>query len=248
MRNKLRLPSISGVIDRRILANYRIAPEVMASVLPKPFQPLCVGGFATGGICLIRLKHVRPTMLPIPWGIRSENAAHRIAVQWESGGQMRHGVYIPRRDTDSWLNSIAGGRVFPGEHHHAKFTVAEDNDQYRVAMQSDDGQAFVQVAGSLSSAIPKDSVFGSLETASHFFKEGSIGYSDTSDVGRFDGLELQCPNWRVDALEVTEMSSSYFNDKTKFPSGSVSFDCALLMRGIQHQWLGRPDLCCSDQA
>jgi hypothetical protein len=28
-----------------------------------------------------------------------------------------------------------------------------------------------------------------------------------------------------------------------FPPGSVQFDCALLMRGIDHEWLGRESLC-----
>ena len=51
----MRLPAISGIIDRRILANYRIDPEVMAKALPSPFRPQLVNGWAIGGICLIRL-------------------------------------------------------------------------------------------------------------------------------------------------------------------------------------------------
>ncbi|KAA1261651.1 hypothetical protein LF1_42060 [Rubripirellula obstinata] len=240
----MKLPNISGIIDRRILANYRIDPDVMAALLPPPFQPWCVGGFAIAGICLIRLKNVRPTAIPIPWGIGSENAAHRIAVQWETDGKMQRGVYIPRRDTDSWLNSIAGGRVFPGLHHHAKFSVKEINDNYRVEMQSDDGQASIGVAGKLASAIPDSSLFPSIESASQFFEDGSVGYSDTLTDGKYDGLELKCQNWHVDALEITEMSSSYFDDPMKFPPGSITFDCALLMHQINHQWHSRPDLCC----
>lgn len=101
----MRIPVIQGVIDRRILVNYRVAPEAMAGVLPPPFRPLLVHGYAIGGICLIRLKQVRPRRLPLPMGIGSENAAHRIAVQWEQDGERREGVYIPRRDTDSRLNA-----------------------------------------------------------------------------------------------------------------------------------------------
>jgi hypothetical protein len=70
----MRLPAISGVIDRRILANYRVDPDCMAAALPRPFRPQLVDGYAIGGICLIRLKRVRPKLLPIPWGIGSENA------------------------------------------------------------------------------------------------------------------------------------------------------------------------------
>lgn len=241
----MRLPAISGGIDRRILANYRVDPDRMAAVLPAPFRPQVVDGFAIGGICLIRLNRVRPLLLPVPWGIGSENAAHRIAVEWEANGQTMHGVYIPRRDTNSRLNALAGGTIFPGIHHYAKFTVRESGDRYAVTMASDDGEAKVHVAGTIADAFPNSSVFDSLETASTFFEMGSLGYSDTHTHGKFDGLELQCENWHVEPLDVAEIQSSYFEDPARFPSGSVEFDCALLMRGIVHQWHGRPDLCCA---
>lgn len=103
----MRLPTISGIIDRRILANYRVDPEQMAGVLPKPFRPQIYNGYAIGGICLIRLKNIRPNFLPLPWGLNSENAAHRIAVEWDVDGETKQGVYIPRRDTNSVLNHFA---------------------------------------------------------------------------------------------------------------------------------------------
>ena len=216
----------------------------MATALPPPFRPQIVDGYAIGGICLIRLKRVRPKLLPIPWGIGSENAAHRIAVEWDSDGQTLHGVYIPRRDTNSMLNSFAGGRIFPGIHHHAKFTVVENDDHCSVTMASDDGVTQVHVSGSVVSVIPDSSVFDSLGSASLFFELGSLGYSDNKTTGKFDGLELQCENWHVESLKVDSIQSSYFEDQSRFPSGSVEFDCALLMRDIVHEWHGRPDLCC----
>lgn len=241
----MRLPAISGIIDRRILANFRIDPECMAAALPKPFRPQLFGDFAIGGICLIRLKRVRPKFLPIPWGIGSENAAHRIAVEWDANGKTEHGVYIPRRDTNSRLNSWAGGTIFPGIHHHARFTVVENDEHFSVTMHSDDGTANVHVSGTVVRALPETSIFASLEDASDFFEQGSLGYSDTKTNGKYDGLELQCTNWDVAPLNVDSIQSSYFEDASRFPNGSVEFDCALLMRDIIHEWHGRPDLCCS---
>ena len=220
----------------------------MAAALPPPFRPQIMNGYAIGGICLIRLKRVRPTVLPIPWGIRSENAAHRIAVEWDTNGKTMQGVYIPRRDTDSRLNSLAGGRIFPGLHHYASFEVDESENHYSVSMASADGHATVHVSGKVSDGFPESSVFDCLDSASDFFAQGSLGYSDTGVDGRFDGLELQCQNWRVESLDVENIQSSYFEDTTRFPVGTVEFDCALLMRDIVHQWHGRPDLCCSLQS
>ena len=61
---------------------------------------------------------------------------------------------------------------------------------------------------------------------------------------RVDGIELRCRNWSVDAVAVESVESSYFEDTSMFPAGSVQFDSALLMRGIDHTWHGREDLCC----
>jgi len=54
----MRIPVIQGVIERRILANFRIDAEVLARVLPAPFRPKLVAGYGVGGICLIRLRAI----------------------------------------------------------------------------------------------------------------------------------------------------------------------------------------------
>jgi hypothetical protein len=245
----MRIPAIRGVIDRRILVNYRVNPDVLQAVLPPPFHPKLVRGVGIAGICLIRLRGVRPAFLP-PWlGIRSENAAHRIAVEWlDETGRLRESVYIPRRDTDSRLNALAGGRLFPGIHHHARFTVRESLDHFEVALRSDDGRTRLAIRAGLAAELPKTSVFRSLAEASTFFEAGSLGYSATGDPRRFQGLELRCLRWEVTPLAVEEVHSSFFEDPDAFPPGSVTFDCALLMRGIRHEWRAREDLCCPVEA
>src|SRR5687768_8286619 len=215
----MRLPTIQGVIDRRILVNYRVDAAVAARLLPAPFRPKLAGGYAMAGICLIRLKQIRPAFVPFTAGIGSENAAHRFAVEWERDGRRREGVFIPRRDTSSRLNTIVGGRLFPGEHHHARFEVSETEDRLRVEFESDDGQARVSVAARLADGLPVDSVFGSVDEASQFFEGGAIGYSATRDAGRYDGLELRCKTWAVQPLAVEAVRSSYFDDRMKFPEG-----------------------------
>lgn len=241
----MRIPIISGVIDRRILANYHVDPDVMARILPSPFRPKLVRGLALGGICLIRLKQVRPRFFPSIFGFGSENAAHRIAVEWETDGKMYEGVYIPRRDTSSRFNTLVGGTIFPGIHHHAKFEVEESADHLSIAMHSDDGLAQLHVAGTVAVQLPPTSVFGSVAAASNFFELGSVGYSATRSEGRFDGLELRCKHWTVLPLEIERMESSFFENRSQFPVGSVEFDCALMMRNIQHEWHSREDLCCA---
>ena len=239
----MRIPVIRGIIDRRILVNYRVDPKVLEKILPAPFRPKLVNGAGMAGVCLIRLKRIRPRYLPSFIGISSENAAHRIAVEWEQDGQQREGVFIPRRDTSSRLNTLVGGKLFPGVHHHATFRVQEKDDSYRLVLDSDDRQTHVLVEGRASAELPKNSIFHSVHDASEFFSKGSLGYSMTAQPGKFDGLELRSFNWKVFPLAVNKIESSFFENQTMFPLGSVQFDCALLMRGIDHEWLGRESLC-----
>ena len=240
----MKIPVIRGLIDRRILVNYRVDPRVLAPLVPAPFRPKIVRGEGLVGICLIRLKQVRPSFLPEWCGISSENAAHRTAVEWDDKGVTREGVYVRRRDTNSWLNSVAGGRIFPGLHNHAAFTVKETSDHFEVALRSDDGETSMSVKGHRTDNLPATSMFQSLEEASAFYQAGSLGYSATTDATRFQGLELRCRNWSVEPLAVEEVRSSFFDDESLFPKGSIEFDCALLMRGIDHEWHGQSDLCC----
>lgn len=112
----MRLPNVHGLIKRRLLVNFRVAPAVIQRQLPAPFQPKLHDGHAIAGICLIRLEEIRPNHVPRFLGLASENAAHRIAVVWKDRTGSHEGVYIPRRDTGSIVSHLAGGRLFPGEH------------------------------------------------------------------------------------------------------------------------------------
>ncbi|MEO8182586.1 MAG: DUF2071 domain-containing protein [Deltaproteobacteria bacterium] len=240
----VRIPVIQGVIQRRILVNYRVDPAALCGILPAPFRPHLVEGTAIAGICLIRLTSVRPRLMPAVLGITSENAAHRIAVEWDDAAGTRHGVYIPRRDSSSWLNQLLGGRFFPGEHGAAEFDVRDDGDHFRVQMDS--ATSHVLIEGHLASSLPPGSVFKSLGVASRFFEQGTLGYSATSQPGRFEGLTLSTRAWKVEPVEVTRVESSFFEDVAQFPAGSTAFDCALLMRNIPHEWLAEDDICVND--
>ncbi|MFT5917164.1 MAG: hypothetical protein ACJAWV_003593 [Flammeovirgaceae bacterium] len=231
----MKIPKIRGVIDRRILINYQIDKEVLENYLPKPFRPKLVNGKGIAGICLIRLKEVRPKGLPKQVGISSENGAHRIAVEWMEDGKLKEGVYIPRRDTSSKLNALAGGTIFPGIHHYAKFTVNEEDGNYEVGFVSDDNE-YLFIKASETANWNQESVFENLECVSKFFENGSVGYSP--DKKDFDGLELKAYSWQVSLLEVENVKSSFFENEKIFPKGSVKFDNALLMKDIEHEWIG----------
>jgi len=238
----MRLPKVHGTIKRRLLINYRVDPSVMSRQLPPPFRPKLHENSAIAGICLIRLEDIRPRRFPLALGLSSENAAHRIAVVWEDESGSHEGVYIPRRDTGSLVNHLAGGRLFPGEHQRATFQVTEDDHSIALHMRSADGQIELDVVGRTGAQLPASSRFASVSDASSFFESGGVGYSVTSSGNRLDGVVLKTDSWQVEPLAVERAYSSYFDDRERFPTGSICFDCGLVMRNIPHEWETAEDI------
>jgi hypothetical protein len=236
------LDTIHGIIDRRVLLNYRIDPQALKRVLPLPFQPKLYDGHGIGGVCMIRFRGLRPRFVPAWLGLGSENAAHRIAVQWEQDGELREGVFIPRRDTNSWFNKTLGGRVFPGIFQRSRFEGRETDSAIALRIVRADGGTEISFSGHVAERLPAASIFPSLEAAAGFFSLGATGYSATNTEGHYHGMELRSLHWTVSPLAVEESHSCFFDDPQRFPSDSAKLDCALLMRGIEHEWHSRPDL------
>lgn len=225
-----------GMIDRRLLVNYRVDPEVLSRQLPAQFRPQVVDGHAVAGICLIRMSQLRPRHFPAWIGLTAENAAHRAAVEWsEPDGSTGHGVWIPHRDTDSRIIAAAGGRLYPGPHGLAHFDVDDTGDRIRLAFRSTDGERSVRVrlraTGSLGGEL-----FTDLAAASDFFERGSVGRSPSGGEG-LDTIELRTDAWHVEPVEIDEVHSSFFDDSQRFPKGSAVADHALLMRRIPVEWV-----------
>lgn len=229
----MKIPVIKGIIERRILINFTADADIVKKIIPPPFSPKLCKGKAIVGICLIRLKKIRPKGMPEWISISSENGAHRIAVEWQEGNEKKEGVFVPRRDSSSLLNAIAGGRVFPGKHYHAVFDVKEENSNYQIAFKSSDDTS-ISINADLASDLAPHSIFETLENASAFFEAGAVGYSPNGN--KYDGLELRTTDWKVQPLAVNEVHSSFFENEELFPKGSVKFDNALLMTEIAHEW------------
>lgn len=233
----MNLPVLDGVIDRRILVNYRVEPDVLRPLLPPNVEPLVINGYASAGICLLRLKHIGVKHSPSFLRITSENAAHRFLVSFRKNGQVTKGVYIPRRDTDSMLNVMLAGRLFSWPHYAATFHVEEGNDRFFVSMRSKDGRAGLEVDAQSASHFPADSMFDSLEHASSCFEGCAVGVSPSTNPGKLKLIELKTKTWNVRPLSVRSLKSGFFDDQSLFPHDSVAFDNALLMEQIEHEWI-----------
>jgi hypothetical protein len=50
----VRAPRLVGVLERRLLVNYRLDPQAAQQLLPTGMRPDLASGYAVGGICLVR--------------------------------------------------------------------------------------------------------------------------------------------------------------------------------------------------
>jgi hypothetical protein len=236
---------IASTIERRLLVNYRLDPEAATRLLPRGMRPDLANGYAVGGICLIRLGGVRPQGIPARCGLRTENAAHRIAVVWDTPAGPLRGVYIPRRDTSSALTAFLGGRVFPGEQHHARFEVREHPQRMRVGFRSADGHASARVEVRPADGWNASVLFEDVESASRFFRDAPIGFVARESGPELDGVRLGTgDDWRLLPMELISVESGYFGDTARFPSGTAHPDSALLMCDVSARWSPHPAPAC----
>ena len=223
-------PALAATIERRLLVNYRVDPAVAQSLLPAGLRPQLVDGSAVAGICLLRLGDLRPAWFAprIGWG--AENAAHRVAVEWDGAHGVRTGVYIPERHTASRLAVLAGGRVFPGRHRPARFDSEETPERIRVTLDSPTTSVHAEVRPTEDWS---SSLFPTLAAASAFFQGGSVGWSPALDGRSLQGIRLATDAWTVSAAEPVAIESSFFDS---LPAGAAVLDDVLLMLDVPVTW------------
>ncbi len=112
----MRVPTMQGVIERRLLINYRLDRDVAATMIPAPFQPQLVNGWAVDGICLIRLGQLRPAVCQHAWASR----VRTLLIALPSSGTMRpdcgRACTSRTRHSGAVVNVAVGDRLFPGRH------------------------------------------------------------------------------------------------------------------------------------
>jgi hypothetical protein len=237
----MRITDVACTIERRLLINYRITPESVAPLLPEPFVPQVIDGWAVGGVCFLRLRHLRPAQFPRAAGFTTENVAHRFAVEWSDELGAHCGVYVPQRHTDSRLTSAAGGRLFPGHHHLARFRTSEVGENMHIDVVSRDRS--VSLSASTRSSPSLDSeLFGSVAGAMEFFRRGSLGFSPSHEAGHLEGVRLLSSSWTASAVRVEDMGSSLFDDDRVFPPGTCILDSGLVMRNLPVLWRAQAPL------
>jgi hypothetical protein len=231
----MKISTLEGQMNWRIMVNYRAELGILRQYLPAPFVPRSFDGYGMVGVSLLNQKNQRIKGLPKTVGLDSLQVLHRIAVSWTELDETYHGVYVPHRNTNSLVQVLAGGRMYPGLFHIARFRLEESEKGCKLEMKGRN-QMYLKVQGQQTSKFPRESVMRNVETARNFFGGPSLGFSPRYKQMIFDGLELVVEQSKLQPLRIEHLRSSFFEDTSRFPKGSIYFDHALIEKQVAHQW------------
>lgn len=222
-------PHLVGRVERRILLDHAVDPAVAARHLPPGLEVRLLDDRAVVGVCLIRLAAVRPAGVPgaVGWGV--EAAAHRISVTGPDG---EPGVFVPRRDTTSWLVVLAGGRVWPGVHGRARIDVARTTRSLGVDVAGRDG---TRVAVAVDRDTRRGTALAAPDAACAFHAGERTAWSPRRD-GVPEAAVMECTPWAARPVGVTAARSTWLDDPEAFPPGSVRLAGALLVEDVAVRW------------
>lgn len=221
-------PAVRGVVERRLLVNYRVEVENLDAVLSEPFRGREVGGsgMGIGSVCLTRVENARPRFAPGFLGIPVETATHRVYARVE--GSDDHCVYVPRRDVSSGFHAFVMGSLLPTEFDRCEFRTEERDRKSLIKVDCGDEVVGILFQETERDEVNEDSVFYSLESASVFLCEGGVEYGLSGDV--YSGVET-CPQEKdLKPVDVKEERSSYFGKI------GAEFDSAFRMEEVEHVW------------
>ena len=223
------MPSgVCGVVERRLLVNYRVELDVLDTVLTDPLRGREVGdtGKGVGSVCITRVEDTRPGFLPESLGVTVEMATHRVYARVEDGGD--HCVYVPWRGVSSRFHALVLSSLLPTDFDSADFLTEDRDGARQVRVDWDSDVAGVVFRDTDRDTVDDDSVFYSVESASTFLCEAGVEYAMTGDV--YTGVET-CPD-RTDLkpVEISDERSSYFGKL------GGEFDSAFGMTDVELAW------------
>lgn len=221
-------PAVRGIVERRLLVNYRVDLGRLDAILSKPFRGREVGesGMGIGSICLTRVENARPRFAPGFLGIPVETATHRVYARVEGGGE--HCVYVPRRDVSSGFHAFVMGSLLPMEFDRGEFRTEERGIERLIQVDGGNEVVGVLFQETERDEVKEDSVFYSLESASVFLCEGGVEYGMSGDV--YSGIETCLQENDLKPVEVKDEQSSYFGKM------GGEFDSAFRMEEVEHVW------------
>jgi hypothetical protein len=228
--------SITAVLEERLLFNFRVAPEMLATQLPVPWlKPLIINGTSILSFCILHLKEV--TVWPLPGSIigwKTISCAYRCGVIDSSNGSPQPAVWIIDRLADlpiipklsPWLLNDTLPLIRPRIEHV--------NDQIKVELDFPDCQKLFK-----ANLIPspngefRSKTFGSMNEFSAFIHNGVTSYAASIYGDALTKIDLikEDPVYQPYSAEV---DYSWLDNTWR--NANLDLDSAVRAHGGRYQW------------
>jgi hypothetical protein len=114
--------------------------------------------------------------------------------------------------------------------------VSEPGDRLDYSVTTEAGDTDVRLGVRLVDDWRPSPLFPAFEDVRSFFAKGDCGFSCSLRGDELEGMQLRTTVWEMSPLEVEHVASTFYDDRDRFPEGSIGLDGAVLMRGIPHEW------------
>ncbi len=218
--------TVVGDIDHCWLLAYRVPIAQLADVLPKPLEPVTLGGFGFINVVVSELSHMRPAGLPAFLGLRYWHVAYRIYAK--VGGV--EGLYFLRSDANNSAMVVLGNLLTDFQFHKAGVEVEVSQSRLALLVRSTEAPGAVRLDYSLATTLAEGSPFSGLEEAKEFLKYKPAGLSVHSgcvDVLRITRDEAA---WRSKLVHVVDQEFAFLE-----PFGAVLEVC-YEVEPIKYRW------------
>lgn len=214
------ISSLRGRVQCRYLMVYRVDPAVAAPLLPEGSSPHVFRGSTLIVLCYTHLVGASSRLLPRWLRGQSDHLAWRIPVVRDGV----RGVWIPRRDTSSWVSVRFSGALSQGTYHLARFELEDGEGRLRLRVSAG-GEEVLYLAAEHAGEL-RGSLFSTTRQAHEYLAEAGAVNPPDPLAPALDRLDVGTGN-TVEPLLVRELRIPRFEDVGLFPRGSVEFDCCL---------------------
>ena len=227
------IPPVRARLAERLIFNFRLPPEALASLLPVPWlAPQVVGGFGIASFCLLDLRGITVAPLPTAVGARSISCAPRLAVMDLSTSPPRPAVYVTERWSSSAFGSWFTSLGFSAPHPYAKATWERSESEVRATVVSPKRGPVVSARVRHTEAF-ESAAFDSTADFASFIAEGVSSYGLSRHPGRLTKLDLHKTDNTYTPLAVDELDGPVIRE---WQAAGGVFDSALRTSGGRYEW------------
>jgi hypothetical protein len=126
----------------------------------------------------------------------------------------------------------------------ASFDVQECGERIEVTFDTRDRHDWMHASVTCldADAFEATPLFSTLEAASQFFHDRSVGFSESRRLDALHGLRMTTESWAFEPAAMHDVRSSYFEDRDRFPPGTATLDSAFIMRNVKVRFHALPNL------